>query len=392
MSTITRPHLYCPRLIDHIYQDTNGLYRTCCHGEDIPSSSGLLPFEHYHSDFMYRMRDALIEHNGPVLDEGCYKCAQQERQGIESHRQQSKGKNYNKQMEQIFLTEKIAPNLKSIRLKISPFGNHCNLSCSMCHPMNSHKREHQLQQLPESVRLDWKAVAPQQINVEAIAQDIINHADLIESLDILGGEPIIHKNHNKFMEMLIESGKCQHFKIIYTSNATRLKQKEHILYKIFDYFDSVRIRLSIDDLGKRNEYIRFGSKWSNVDEGINWALEARDKFGIELRVTRTTQFLNVLSSLNVIQYFKSLRIPVDLSESFVYNPWELCVAHAPQKIKDQSDLDYDIIHQPGSIDKFHQGLRYYLALDLIRGTNICEAFPEYEEFVFDIKMDAVFKS
>lgn len=385
--------LYCHLLIDHIYQDTNGVYRTCCHGEEIANSSGLLPFEHYHSDFMYRMRDAMIENDRAFMSEGCYKCMEQEKRGIRSHRQFTENKNYDEQLKQVFLLEHIKPKEKSIRLKISPFGNHCNLSCTMCHPLNSHKREKELSELGGGwFDMFQRNHNPDLLNYKDIAQDIINHADLIDSVDILGGEPLIHKNHKPFIEMLIDSGKCQHFKMIYTTNCARIIQKTEILEKIFNYFDSTRIRMSVDDIGERNDYIRFGSKWNQVNEGINWLISARNKYDIELRVTRTTQFLNLLTTNNVIRYFNQLEIPVDIQESFVYNPWELCVAHAPQEIKDASKVDYDIVKHERSEVKFNQGIAYYLDLDKKRGTNICEVFPEYEQYVQNNKVDIFFRS
>jgi organic radical activating enzyme len=390
--SITRPHLYCPRLIDHIYQDTNGVYHTCCHGNDIEKSEGQLPFEHYHSEFMTNMRNAMFDLDWETFRKGCYKCIEQEAQNIKSHRHYAEGKNYEKQLEQIYQYQKVEPNPRSIRLKISPFGNHCNLSCSMCHPLNSHKRQQELDGMDGWGALFERNHNPQLLDYKDIAEDIINHADLIDSIDILGGEPIIHKNHKPFIEMLMDSGKCQHFQIIYTSNCTRLKAKEKLLYQVFDYFRSVRIRLSVDDIGKRNDYIRAGSKWKDVEAGIQWAVDAREKFGIELRCTRTTQFLNLLSTQSVIQYFNRLDIPTDILESFVYNPWELCVAHAPQEIKDQCDVHHDIVKHEGSIEKLNIGLAYYLALDRKRGTNILDAFPEYEKYVQDLKMDVFFRS
>lgn len=390
--SITRPHLYCPRLIDHIYQDTNGVYRTCCHGEEIKDSVGLLPFEHYHGEFMTSIRNAMFDLDWDQFRKGCYKCMEQESQGIKSHRHYSEGKNYDRQLEQIYQYQPIEPNLRSIRLKISPFGNHCNLSCSMCHPLNSHKRQKELDGMNGWGSLFARNHNPQSLDYRNIAQDIIDHAHLIDSIDILGGEPLIHKNFQSFIEMLINSGKCQHFMMITTTNCTRVVKKSGVLEKVFDYFNKTRIRISVDDIGKRNDYIRHGSKWSNIEEGIQWLLEAREKFDIELRCTRTTQFLNLLSTQNVIKYFNYLEIPIDIQESFVYNPWELCVAHAPQEIKDRSDVHHDIIKYQGSKEKFETGLAYYLALDKKRGTNILDAFPEYEKYVQALKMDVFFRS
>jgi len=259
--SITRPHLYCPRLIDHIYQDTNGVYQTCCHGQPIKGSAGMLPFEHYHGDFMTHIRNAMIEDYRDHFAEGCRKCLLQERRGIKSHRQFAQGKDFEEQLRQIFLMEKITPEPRSIRLKISPFGNHCNLSCSMCHPLNSHKREKELSQMGKWESMFTRYHNPDRLDPLDIAQDIIDHAELIESIDILGGEPLIHKDHKKFIEMLIDSGKCQHFMMIYTTNCTRVKNKSPLLEKIFDYFDKSRVRISVDDIGKRNEYIRHGSKY-----------------------------------------------------------------------------------------------------------------------------------
>ena len=389
--SITRPHLYCPRLIDHIYQDTNGVYQTCCHGEPIEGSTGQLPFDHYHSDFMTEIRDSMIGDYRDGFAQGCKKCLLQERKKIKSHRQLSQGGNYDNQLRQIFSMEKLVPNPRSIRLKISPFGNHCNLSCSMCHPLNSHKREKELDALPKWKPMFARYHQPNRLDPLAIAQNIIDHAEYVDSIDILGGEPLIHKDHKPFIEMLMDSGKCQHMQIIYTTNCTRTKQKEKLLERVFDYFRSVRIRLSVDDIGKRNEYIRHGSKWSDIEEGIEWACSMREKYNIELRCTRTTQFLNLLSTSEVVKYFNCLDIPVDLSESFVYNPWELCVANLPQELKDQVDLHYDIIHHQGHISQFQKGLSYYLALDTKRGTNILDAFPEFEKYVFELNMDVFFK-
>ena len=93
----------------------------------------------------------------------------------------------------------------------------------------------------------------------------------------------------------------------------------------------MKLQLSIDDLGERNDYIRFGSNWEIINKNLNFISEYKDQFDIE--VCQTVSALNVSN----INNFKKFVMDHGLitAHNFVHHPSFMHVSIIPDKLKEK---------------------------------------------------------
>tara|TARA_B100000497_G_scaffold97424_1_gene109638 strand:- start:627 stop:1130 length:504 start_codon:yes stop_codon:yes gene_type:complete len=152
-------------------------------------------------------------------------------------------------------------------------------------------------------------------------------------------------------------------------------------------FDHVKVSCSIDDLGKRNEYIRYPTKWDDVMK--NFLRLKQEDF--ELDVTQTVSFMNY-STLGDFYDFFHREHGVWVHHNYVYDPAILSPAVLP---KEKRDIVHKKLHNsfpeykvneltnmfggPDRPEKWKQALEYTLRLDKIRGHNIQDFLEEFNE-------------
>jgi MoaA/NifB/PqqE/SkfB family radical SAM enzyme len=85
----------------------------------------------------------------------------------------------------------------------------------------------------------------------------------IKYFEFTGGEPWMIKEHFDLLEYAVETGDSQHIDIHYNTNATQYPGGHWGLWKNFGRVD---IAFSVDNVGNRFEYERYGANWqeSNI--------------------------------------------------------------------------------------------------------------------------------
>jgi sulfatase maturation enzyme AslB (radical SAM superfamily) len=101
--------------------------------------------------------------------------------------------------------------------------------------------------------------------------------------------------------------------------------------EIWKKFRKVRIHLSIDDIGERNDYIRYGSKWSQILENFEKIVQYKDVFNLE--VCQTVSAYNVHN----IDNFKKFTLDYNLviSHNYVHYPSFQQVNVIPEEMKQE---------------------------------------------------------
>lgn len=154
--------------------------------------------------------------------------------------------------------------LKFIDLKL---GNICNLKCRICGSWSSSKwAEEELNYMPETDKRDHQAYTflkqgqwPRKSsnfwsNLKSLLPEIIY-------FEFTGGEPFLINEHFELLKFAVDTGHANHIEIHYNTNATVLPEAAVDIWK---HFKTVEIAFSIDNVGDRFEYERYGARWEEA--------------------------------------------------------------------------------------------------------------------------------
>lgn len=286
------PENACVLLWKHFAIDVNGEMSPCCRfnigQSDIPAplikdgaQSGFVQGEFFQS-----VRQAMLENKKLA---SCQKCWDSEKFSKEnSSMRTSWNAQYAEKVISGELDKKSVTNPTLEYLELG-FSSHCNLACRMCSSDYSSK---------------WASIEKQygvnknnsesgfSIDIENFDIDL-NH---LEKIKLIGGEPLLAKEHDQFIQKLSETHQTlDRLEITYHTNGTILPSQ-----KILDFWKkagSIIIVLSIDAVGDRNNYLRPGQiGWDTIEHNtryfLNLAKEHRN-----IKVTTHT----VLSRLNILK-------------------------------------------------------------------------------------------
>jgi radical SAM protein with 4Fe4S-binding SPASM domain len=179
------------------------------------------------------------------------------------------------------------------------FSNKCNLKCHYC--------DHNYSTAWFS---DHKALGidPEVLNVTESfpsGSDLLNFVERnlsgLGSIYIAGGEPLLEKVHLDLLDLLIEKNRLD-ICLVYNTNLSTLTHfKERILDR-WKKFKNVVIDASIDSHQQRNDYIRYGAKWSVIESNIN---SLKEYSNITTRIYCTVSIFNILTLSSSVDYWLS---------------------------------------------------------------------------------------
>jgi MoaA/NifB/PqqE/SkfB family radical SAM enzyme len=122
-------------------------------------------------------------------------------------------------------------------------------------------------------------------------KELAGIADQIRYLEFTGGEPFMIEEHFELLRSLVSSGLAPNIEIHYNTNGTQFPVDAQFVWQ---YFKTVEIAFSIDDVGDRFEYQRTNAKWDEVTANIAKFRELRNQHkNIQLQVCSTVNVFNV---------------------------------------------------------------------------------------------------
>lgn len=258
--------------------------------------------------------------------------------------------------------------------------NLCNLKCLMCVPQDSSMllAEDRLigKSTPRQSDCQYTSERLGEIFASVVEQDI-------EVLDLRGGETLIVP---EIQQLLIDADPdwCSEIHLRIQTNGTVFPEKWQ---EIFSKFNSVDIMISIDGVGPVNEYIRFPSKWNDIDSNIDTFKTIDNLNAITLNCTVTN--LNFCRIIEVVEYANKKQLNCHFAKLFtprIYTwnnlPPEI-YAGAVNKIELVKDLhpglkqflDQKYFFNRGLWDEFCKEIKLR---DNIRKRNILKVLPEFE--------------
>ena len=413
------PTFWCPHFFDHIHTNTSGKYSVCCVGQptDIKFTD-VSPMEWYYGDILTSCRKSSIgigtEKDREVMEENCSACIKAESRYGKSERTDN--------ITSILLDD-IAENWKSpaivdvmkayistgevllkpglIRLQLRIFGNTCNLDCYMCQPHNSSVREAHVNKSDEFDILFGrnytnKSSKSRNFNLDNL-DEIIPY---IKTVTLQGGEPLFIKNQYKLLDKLVQMEVSENIVIDMNTNGTMLGVGK---YNILDYvkkFKQLQICISLDGVGKYNEYIRRRSLWNDIDNNINTLIRINDEVSnkmmedlegiqnkIDISVFSTVSLLSILRMDKLIDWCKDKGLTQTLF--VVDDPAELSASNLPESIKKELRIRYSnnklllsaIDNKETNSDydektNFSRAIKYIKKTDKEYNTDVFEIYPE----------------
>lgn len=222
----------CSALKNHICISVDGNFSPCCRygNHDQKFSINDYTFDEFRNTEFYKNIISNME-NG--WDDGCLKCKAEEDRADKPSMRQRLNKDFS------------GDNIEFVEISIS---NQCNITCRMCGPKFSSK---------------WAEIK----KVEVPKQDFNSVIDAIDFTHIkrikyLGGEPFITP---EFKQLIDRIPNKENVDLQVNTNATFFPSK---YINELNKFKNMYVALSIDGIGKVDEYIRQGTEWKTKLEVI----------------------------------------------------------------------------------------------------------------------------
>ena len=389
---------FCPLLFQHLATHPHGGVTHCCiadHRQSLSSSRDGDRFYNLNRDTVHDTMnsDSYKKARLEVLDgkkpKACLRCYAEEAKGMNSKRIEEI-KNYPEYT--IDVARKVTDStgyMKDVQLEFVELrlGNTCNVACRTCNPASSSKWRNDYDALRKATTFqltDYNTMEgfrwPER---DGFWEDLLQHCDRVKTFYINGGEPTLIKEHFRFLERLVELGKTD-IKLWYNINMTNMNEDVIDLWKKFDH---VKISCSIDDLGDRNHYIRYPTKWNDVERNF---LRLK-KEGFEIDVTQTVSWMNY-STLGDFYNIFHKKHGVWVHHNYVYDPDVLSPSVLPKSVRDEIHKSFEgvfdetIFNQlknmfsgPDKPKKWEQAKEYTRNLDEIRKQNIVDYLPEFKD-------------
>ena len=302
----------------HLAIDTKGSYRLCCNqsylDEDL-NDGGYIDHLYYsyetsvedawNSDEYKNIRIKML--NGERIPP-CRKCYREEAMGIKSARMVN-NENYLSSLDELDPRGHCSTNkIKYVDVRL---GNKCNLKCRMCSPHSSDQwisdeRKTGVRHISNKVlnsleNMDW-------FSKDYFWDNLLSVMDNVTLLYFSGGEPALFGDEqSKLFKKCIEKGISKNIVLRYNTNLTIPLDR---FFESWKEFKEVRINCSIDGFDKINDYIRYPSKWKQIESTLKsiYNYSQDPNYNISMIVMTTVQMYNIFGLIDLFEYLKQYKL------------------------------------------------------------------------------------
>lgn len=397
---------FCPLLFQHLATHPYGGVTHCCIADHTNQASNAYNINedgkrhvlNINNDSIYDIfnsesfRKARLQSLNDEIPPACSRCFKEEEASLFSKRQLEIGNYPDFDVDQArAVTNNNGyienPQFDFVELRL---GNTCNVACRTCNPASSSKWRKDYDALSESVSFsitEYTGLSgfrwPEE---EAFWDELFDYCYDAKVFYINGGEPMLIKQHFKFLNRLIEAGRTD-ITLWYNINMTLLNEE---VLGIWANFKEVRISCSIDDLAERNEYIRHPTDWDTVLKNFHIL---RENKWIKLDITQTISFMNYANIVEFYKFFQE-KYGVMINHNIVHDPAYLSPKVLPREIVEDVWKKLDASTMRPSVvtklkecvgteqdrDGWGRARNYTKSLDQIRKQSISEVLPEFQRY------------
>ena len=317
----------------HFATRPNGDMRLCCNsnssGAGVDHEIGLVknesgrpanfgretPMTAWNNDYMKSVRTTMLAGEIPA---SCTKCFQEEKLGVVSKRiwetgtWQQEGIDIPELIKQTEEDGTVPENLVYLDLRL---GHTCNLKCVMCSPHDSslwvadHKKIYpSFKHIELKKQMDWdkKSFNNKWHENPDFWKEMYAQIPNLKQVYFAGGEPLLIKEHNTFLEEIIRQGYADKILVRYNTNGLLVNDE---IIELWKKFKKVKVGFSIDAVGERNWYIRYPSDWDTIVQNLHMLDNTPDN--IQVSIATAIQILNIknlpeLAKWKVEQNFKKV--------------------------------------------------------------------------------------
>ena len=415
---MAKDNFFCVSPWNMVYAHDNGKYAPCNFAEPdkhmgVENTSIV---EWMQSDKMEQLRAEMLDPNSnhEMVNKVCHRCKFDEERYGNSRRLKSTGalKSHKSQWALVDRAVRMSAvagydlDERILELQLRVFGSKCNLDCYMCHHFSSTTRQDMAYKkgtFNETVwgNIDRSKKLSMTANLDKVDDNIVINqmielAPYVRTLKIIGGEPLVMKQYYSVLDRLVQSGESKNIQIKYQTNLSKLKNGKHNFLSYIPHFKQVIITVSIDAVGKYNDYIRRRSSFQEIEANI----EACSKFdNVILNLNSTLSVPGILRFHEIIEYADKNPFISGGSHWLIQSPAQLRINNLPKPLKDGLIPHYkdnpkyaDIVKalkMPQEPDaNFNEVCNYLMKGDeAYRGTKwemeLFDVWPELEEFYKD---------
>jgi len=261
----------------------------------------------------------------------------------------------------------------------------CNLACVYCGPSDS-----------TQWRLELKT-PKKEFPIRMSKPDIIKMLDSLDlsNLDNIhfhGGDPLFTNTHEIILNYIDRRVGLDKIYVWYNTNGT-LRVNDSV-QELWSRCRLIKVFFSIDDVGARFEYIRYGAVWNQVEDNMLWYIETMPS-NVMFTIQPTMTCLNALHHYE-LQNWKNKNFNTnregdvtDLTRHNAFGAFELnsMPAELMQKCLalNNADLWYqEFIGSFKYCDVHHQRTKKsIIELDTRRGCNFATIFPDLVPYFID---------
>jgi MoaA/NifB/PqqE/SkfB family radical SAM enzyme len=299
---INLPTTFCFSPWAHLEISSQGEFKPCCVYNESITDSNNRPYninthsieEVHRSDYLKRLRQQFIDGKKPSE---CSNCWFKEQHGGKSNRNWLRDF-LGLEAQCLHIEEESTNNLISLDIKL---GNLCNFKCRICSPQNSSRiADEHAKYFNTSIDLkkinlssQWSTNPQIWKNFNALSKQLIN-------IDFYGGEPFLVKQHEVFLDYLIENNCAGAIRLHYNSNGSVYPTQ---LFDKWKQFRQVDISFSIDNIGSRFELER-GGEWAQVEDNLDKFLNSKLS-NMVISVFATVNVQNVYYLEELINWFET---------------------------------------------------------------------------------------
>jgi molybdenum cofactor biosynthesis enzyme MoaA len=251
----------------------------------------------WNNDYMKDVRVTMLAGKIPT---SCNKCFEEEDNGIVSKRVwetyywDNEGVSLEQLVQDTTVDGTVPPVIRYLDLRL---GHTCNLKCVMCTPHDSSRWVQDHSKLVEKtkskivlqqIKWDKQTFDNQWYEKPELWEEIFLQIPNIQQLYFAGGEPLMIKEHRRFLEEIIRRGYADKITVRYNSNGVLVDDE---IIDIWSKFREVRFAFSIDAVSDRNHYIRYPVSWAETEAALEKLDNTPDN--IKVGIACAVQIFNI---------------------------------------------------------------------------------------------------
>ena len=339
-----------------------------------------------------KMRQTFLD---GYMPEECVRCADLEKNpdtahlSLKSRYQQLYSKYHDDIMYRV--ENGLPQRLRTIELR---FGSVCNFTCLHCNGLASTSWRLKQKNYPTELRPFYfnPETSPVQVIDETVVDDLTSMYEDVDYIMITGGEPLVDPINVYFLDTFPKEH-AAHIDLLYVSNLSILKYREHDLVELWKKFRRVEIRVSMDGDEQTYDYFRYGGKYTQLVNNIK-----------QIQRLQNNIVVSGVTSVNILNISRLDRISAihkELNMKFVVafvqdRPDYLDVRNMPESVKNdiarklQPHMNNPEIERSvkfmyskvGDMEAWNKLKAYVKTIDSINNTNFSEVYPEFTNDYF----------